>query len=59
MKAALESLRQRKGNSCEHLWTEETRDRRTHGEKEKRSRETGQQETAHFHSFHPKNIMVF
>ena len=24
MKAALESLRGRKGNSCEHLWTEET-----------------------------------
>lgn len=41
MKAALESSRERKGNSCEHLWKEETCNILVHtqGEKEKEQRD--------------------
>lgn len=41
MKAALESSRERKGNSCEHRWKEETCNILVHtqGEKEKEQRD--------------------
>lgn len=56
MKAALESSRVRKGNSCDHLWKEERRIY-THWVEEKEPGD-GQQKTAHFHSFYFENIIV-
>lgn len=58
MKAALESARERKGNSCEHLWMEEACVD-THRVRERKGVGDGTAGSSAVPPTHPEDIMVF